>query len=97
MPAILAKDSIYYVGVLDKALRVFDIVMHTDYGTTYNAYLVKGANKTVLFETVKEQFFEEHLSNIRQVIDPAQLDYIVANHTEPDHTGSIEKLLAYAP
>ena len=54
MPALEAKKNIYWVGVLDKELRNFDIIMHTDYGTTYNSYLVRGSEKTVLFDTVKE-------------------------------------------
>jgi len=97
MAAIKAKEGIYYVGALDKDLRVFDIVMYSDYGTTYNAYLVKGGEKNVLFETVKAEFFDEYLANIREVIDPADIDYIVANHTEPDHAGSYAKILEYAP
>ena len=97
MPALEAKKNIYWVGVLDKELRNFDIIMHTDYGTTYNSYLVRGSEKTVLFDTVKEPFFEEHLKHIRQVCDPSEIDYIVVNHTEPDHSGSILKLLEYAP
>jgi len=90
-------DDIFYVGVLDKDLRVFDIIMYSEYGTTYNAYLVKGSEKTVLFETVKQKFFDEHLAKIKEVIDLEDLDYIVVNHTEPDHSGSIEQLLDYAP
>ena len=97
MGAVEAKKNIYYVGALDKDLRVFDIVMYTDYGTTYNSYLVKGEKKNVLFETVKEKFFDEHLAKIQEVIDVADLDYIVVDHTEPDHSGSVEKLLELAP
>ena len=97
MKAIEAKENIYYVGALDKDLRVFDIVMYTDYGTTYNSYLVKGSEKTALFETVKAKFFDEHLEKIRSVCDPADIDYIVVNHTEPDHAGSIEKLIEQNP
>jgi flavorubredoxin len=88
---------VYYVGALDPDLRVFDIVMTSPHGTTYNAYLVKGADKVALFETVKERFFDEHLAKIKEVCDPSAIDYIVANHTEPDHSGSIEKLLSFAP
>ncbi len=51
----------------------------------------------MLFETSKEPFFEEFLANIREVCDPASLDYIVVNHTEPDHTGSMKRLLELAP
>ena len=97
MGAIKAKEHIWYVGVQDPDLRVFDIIMHSDYGTSYNSYLVKGEEKTVLFETSKAKFFDEFLANIREVTDPASIDYIVVNHTEPDHTGSMEKLLELAP
>lgn len=97
MKALQATEHVWWVGALDPDLRVFDIVMHSDYGTTYNSYLLKGKEKTALFETVKEKFFEEHLEKLRQVIDPAQLDYIVVNHTEPDHSGSVAKLLELAP
>lgn len=97
MGALQAKENIWYVGVQDPGLRVFDIIMHSDHGTSYNSYIVKGTEKTVLFETSKEPFFEEFLANIREVCDPASLDYIVVNHTEPDHTGSMKRLLELAP
>ena len=97
MGALQTKENIWYVGVQDPGLRVFDIIMHSDHGTSYNSYIVKGTEKTVLFETSKEPFFEEFLANIREVCDPASLDYIVVNHTEPDHTGSMKRLLELAP
>jgi flavorubredoxin len=96
MNALKAKDNVWWVGVCDPDIRIFDIIMHTDYGTSYNAYIVKGSEKTVLFETVKPKFFEQHLEKIRSVCDPNEIDYIVLNHTEPDHSGSVEKLLEYA-
>ncbi len=96
MSAILAKDKIWSVGVMDKNLRVFDIIMETKDGTTYNSFLVKGENKTVLFEAVKDKFCEEFLANIREVCEPADIDYIVCNHTEPDHSGCMERLLELA-
>ena len=97
MGALLAKENIWYVGTQDPNLRVFDIIMHSDWGTSYNAYLVKGSEKTALFETSKLEFFDEFLANVREVCDPASIDYIVVDHTEPDHSGSLEKLLALAP
>lgn len=90
MGALQAKENIWYVGVQDPGLRVFDIIMHSDHGTSYNSYIVKGTEKTVLFETSKEPFFEEFLANIREVCDPASLDYIVVNHTEPGPHGQHE-------
>ena len=91
------KDDIYWVGSLDKDLKIFDIIMHTDFGTTYNAYVVKGAEKTVLIEISKEQFFDEFFERLQSVADPAKIDYIVLNHTEPDHSGSLKQLLPHCP
>ncbi|MDD3119124.1 MAG: FAD-dependent oxidoreductase [Victivallales bacterium] len=97
MAVLQLRENFFWVGVLDRELRVFDVVMRTEHGTTYNAYLLKTPAYTVLFETVKESFWPEFLANLRAVCDPAAIDYIVLNHTEPDHAGSLEKLLAVAP
>lgn len=71
--------------------------MYTDYGTTYNAYFVKGSEKTALFETVKDRFFDEFLERLNEVGSVEDIDYLVVNHTEPDHVGSVAKLLALNP
>lgn len=97
MGALQAKENIWWVGVQDPDLRVFDIVMYSEYGTSYNAYVVKGTEKTAVFETVKAKFFDQYLENLKEVCDPATIDYIVVGHTEPDHAGGVEKLLALAP
>ena len=97
MAILEAKDNIYWVGALDKDLRTFDVIMRTEFGTTYNSYLVRGKEKTVLFETVKDAFFEEHLARIQEICDPSEIDYIVLNHTEPDHSGGILRLLELSP
>ncbi|MEG0012803.1 MAG: FprA family A-type flavoprotein [Cellulosilyticaceae bacterium] len=94
---ITIKPGFFWVGALDPNLRVFDIVMETEFGTTYNSYLLKGSEKTAIFETVKDKFFDEFLEKVSSVCDPMQIDYIVVNHTEPDHSGSVVKLLDYAP
>lgn len=91
------KNDIYWVGALDFDIRTFDIIMYTEYGTTYNSYVVKGSSKTVLIEAVKEKFFDEHLERLKSVVDPKKIDYLIVNHTEPDHTGSIKKLLDLNP
>lgn len=98
MNAIEVKKDIYWVGALDPNLRVFDIIMYTPYGTTYNSYLVKGSEKTAIFETVKEKFFDEFLEKLKSLdMDIKNIDYIVVDHTEPDHAGSVAKLLDLAP
>ena len=86
------KKDIYFTGVVDKDLEVFDIIMETEFGTTYNAYIIKD-EKTVLFDTVKPNFKDEFLNNISQVTDVADIDYVVVHHTEPDHAGSLKTIL----
>ncbi|AJA47158.1 flavo-diiron protein FprA2 [Clostridium pasteurianum DSM 525 = ATCC 6013] len=94
MKALEVKKNIYWVGALDPGLRIFDIIMYTPFGTTYNSYVVKGKNKTVVFETVKEKFFDQYLERLQSLnIDITSIDYIVVDHTEPDHVGSVAKLL----
>lgn len=97
MKAMQLKPDFYWTGVLDKDLRVFDIIMMTEFGTTYNSYLLKTGDKTVLFETAKEKFFDDYLETLSQITDVSTIDYIVVNHTEPDHVGSIKRILDICP
>lgn len=87
------RHQIYSVGVQNPELEVFDIIMKTPRGTSYNAYLVKGSEKTALVETAKEGFLEQYLQNIEAVLPFESVDYLVINHTEPDHAGIIPELL----
>ncbi|MGL5245922.1 MAG: FprA family A-type flavoprotein [Sarcina sp.] len=92
------KENIYWVGAQDPNLRVFDIIMYTPFGTTYNSYVVKGSEKVALFETVKIEFFDEYLSKLKELnVDIHNIDYIIVSHTEPDHSGSIDKILELSP
>ena len=86
------KNNIFYVGVKDPTLRTFDIFMETEYGTTYNAYLVKG-EKTALIETAHEKLLDSYISNIEEIMPVSEIDYLICNHTEPDHSGSVKKIL----
>ncbi|MCL2461183.1 MAG: FprA family A-type flavoprotein [Defluviitaleaceae bacterium] len=94
---LLVRDGIYWVGALDFDIRVFDIIVAANHGTTYNSYLVKGKDKTVLVEAVKEGFYNEFMERLSQIADPSEIDYIVLNHTEPDHSGSLAKLVDACP
>lgn len=85
-----------WIGVLDKELVTFDVVMETKYGTTYNSYFINAEKKAVI-ETVKERFWPVYEAKLREVMDPSTLQYIVMNHTEPDHSGCVGKLLELAP
>ncbi len=91
------NDSLYWVGVLDKDLRVFDIIMYTEFGTTYNSYVLKGSEKTALFESAKAKFFDDYLETVTQITPIEDIEYVIVDHTEPDHAGSIEKLIEINP
>jgi flavorubredoxin len=91
------RPDFFWVGGLNPGLRVFDIVMFTPYGTTYNSYLVRGKNKIALFETVKEKHFDEFIGRIRSAIGDAKIDYLVLNHTEPDHAGCVARIVEMFP
>jgi flavorubredoxin len=90
------KPDIYWIGALHPELRVFDELFPTKYGTTYNSYLVRG-EKVAIVDTVKERFRESFLDKVRQLVDPARIDYVVINHTEPDHSGALKALLRHCP
>lgn len=98
MKSLKLKENIFWVGSLDPGLEVFDIIMRTKFGTTYNSYAVRGSEKIALIETVKLKCFEDYLEKLKEIdIEPSKVDYIIVNHTEPDHTGSIEKLIHMNP
>lgn len=90
------KNNVYWIGALHPDLRVFDIIMSTKNGTTYNSYLVRD-EKIAIIDTVKEKFAEPYLQHIAGLVDPKTIDYIVVQHNEPDHSGSLLKLLEHAP
>ena len=93
----LVREDIFWVGALDFDLRVFDIIMYSDYGTSYNSYIVKGTKKTILFEVVKDKFFDEFLERLKGVCSLDEIDAVVVSHTEPDHAGAMGKLLQLRP
>ncbi|HHU24877.1 MAG TPA: FprA family A-type flavoprotein [Acholeplasmataceae bacterium] len=97
MSVLKLTNRIYSVGVINPNLRIFDVIMVTEYGTTYNAYVVKGDSKTALIDAVHETFWDDHLANLYEVVDLATVDYLFCNHTEPDHSGSIKKILEINP
>jgi flavorubredoxin len=94
--AIELAPGVHWIGAIDRDIRVFDVIMKAEQGTTYNSYLVQGSKSCALIETVKARFYDSYLSTIKTLVDPAQIEYIVMNHTEPDHSGSLESILAEA-
>ncbi|EDS77416.1 FprA family A-type flavoprotein [Clostridium massiliodielmoense] len=96
MKKVELKENIYWVGVLDPKLEVFDIIMKTKKGTTYNSYLIDD-EKVVVIDSVKDGFWEKSFENIKSIIGNRKVDYIVVQHTELDHSGSISKFLDEYP
>ncbi|MCA1919255.1 MAG: FprA family A-type flavoprotein [Flavobacterium piscis] len=89
-------DNVKWIGILDFDIVTFDIVMETKYGTTYNSYFID-AEKKAIVETVKEKFASEYIEKIKSVVNASEIEYIILDHTEPDHSGSLGKLLEIAP
>ncbi|WP_373899058.1 FprA family A-type flavoprotein [Haloimpatiens sp. FM7315] len=96
MDAQKLKEGIYWIGVENPELRVFDIVMETKKGTTYNSYLIED-EKIAIIDTVKDGYYDKFLSNIKGIIGEKKVDYIIVQHTELDHSGSLVKLIKEYP
>ncbi|HVN57878.1 MAG TPA: FprA family A-type flavoprotein [Bacteroidales bacterium] len=88
--------DVKWIGVPDQDIVTFDIVMTTEFGTTYNSYFIN-ADKKAIVEAVKDKFSDVHISKLREVTDPSEIRYIILDHTEPDHCGNTGKLLELAP
>lgn len=89
--AVRVTDRVYWVGAVDWTIRNFHGYT-TRRGSTYNAYLVM-ADKVTLMDTVKSPFRDEMLARIRSVVDPAQIDVIISNHSEMDHSGCLPEAI----
>lgn len=97
MKTLEIRKDWYWVGNLDPGLRVFDILLETEFGTSYNSFILKGSEKTVLFEASKLKCYDEYLDKVASITPIEEIDYLIISHTEPDHTGVIEKLLDINP
>ena len=91
MTPLELKKDIYWTGAVDWNVRDFH-GYSTYKGTTYNAFLVID-EKTVLFDTVKKSFCEQLLKNIRTIVEPSKINYIVVNHAEMDHSGCLPRIM----
>ncbi len=96
MQAVPVTDSIHWVGAIDWNLRDFH-GFETPRGSTYNAYVVRGADKVALVDTVKAPFVPELLERMKTVVALEDVDYIVVNHVEPDHNGGLPQLMQACP
>lgn len=90
-------DGIYYVGVNDRTTALFERLWPLPCGVTYNSYIVKGTSKTALIDGVEISEVDKLNRNIHEIIGKNAPDYLVINHMEPDHSGSIAILRSYFP
>ncbi len=95
-PISLSK-SVHWVGANDQDIKLFEGLGDIPEGVSFNSYLVRGSEKTALIDSVHEQSSTEHLERISSIIDPKAIDYLVINHMEPDHVGSVPAILEKAP
>ena len=91
--AVQIRDRLWWVGALDQDLRVFDVIMRCERGTSYNSYVVKGDKGVAVLEAAKAEFGKEWVERICSVVDPKEITAIVCDHTEPDHAGALYELL----
>ena len=83
--------GIHYVGVNDRTTTRFESLWSLPYGVSYNSYLVID-EKVALIDTVEVSFGEQFIDNIRAILKDRPIDYLVVDHMEPDHSGSILRL-----
>ncbi|MCR5131884.1 MAG: FprA family A-type flavoprotein [Prevotella sp.] len=89
-------EKIHYVGVNDRQKALFEGLWPLPNGVSYNSYLIND-EKVCLIDTVEVCFFSQFLENVREVIGERPIDYVVINHMEPDHSGSLALLRKYYP
>ena len=90
------KNKVYYVGVNDRNKALFEGLWPLPNGVSYNSYLIDD-EQVALIDTVEVDFFTQFIENIQEVIGSRSIDYLVINHMEPDHSGSIALIRKYYP
>ena len=90
------SPDVHWVGVNDTESKFFESLWSIPKGVSLNSYLVLGEKKKTLIDTVNDNYFDEYIENLKRLIDPEDIDYIVINHVEPDHAGSLSKILSIA-
>ena len=94
MKPVELKDGVFWVGAIDWDERDFHNFV-TARGLTYNSYLIVD-DKVVLVDTVKHKFVKESMERIRKLVDPSQIDYVIVNHIEPDHSSGLPDTMRIA-
>jgi len=96
MGTIAIAPNVFWVGVKDYNRRLFDGLIPLPHGTSYNAYLIVGKEKTALIDTVNPGFEKDLVDKIAQHMDPTKIDYVIMNHAEPDHANAAKYVLSIA-
>lgn len=90
------RKDIFYVGVNDRVTDLFERLWPLPHGVTYNSYIIKD-NSCVLIDTVEPADFSAYIRNIKNTVGDEKIDYLVVNHMEPDHSGSLPEILRIYP
>jgi flavorubredoxin len=90
------KDKIHWIGVNDRETTLFENFWPLDKGVAYNSYLIND-EKVVLVDTVKFNKTDQYIEKIKQIIGDRKVDYLIVNHMEPDHSGSMLAVIANYP
>jgi flavorubredoxin len=94
---VALSERVHWVGALDPNLRIFDIILKTANGTSYNSYVIRGSDGVAVVDTVKEAYSDTFFARLEQVADYSEIKAIVLNHLEPDHAGALPELMKRAP
>ena len=93
---IAIKENIYWIGVNDRRTHIFENYWPLPKGVAYNSYVIID-EKIVVIDTVERSHMDDYLENLRTVLQGRPVDYLIINHMEPDHSGSIKALLCHYP
>jgi flavorubredoxin len=94
---LILRPNVFWVGVNDTDISLFEGLWAIPEGVSYNSYLIKGSKKTALIDSVHERKAQEHFQEIREVTDISKIDYLIINHMEQDHTSSVPEFLKLVP
>jgi flavorubredoxin len=90
------NENIYFLGFNDRRTHLFENIWPIPHGVSYNSYLLVD-DKIALIDTVERQFIDDYLDHIESIIGDRQVDYLVINHMEPDHSGALKALVTKYP
>lgn len=96
MQKVNLAEKIYFLGFNDRRTHLFENIWPIPHGISYNSYLLVD-DKIALVDTVERSFIDEYLDNIEEIIGDRQVDYLIINHMEPDHSGALKAIVQKYP